>query len=200
MWLHVCHSPVVVCLSLGMLRHFSSESVYCLRAHNRLSVSLAYSPPLVNLSHSPCLFFLCVHLLLFLCLFVSAAALLSVWIPLLHLAAVGMTPHCLCYRILTGRIVSDSSHCLSPCVWLWVCVCVCMCVCVRAFVCVCVLIWHSQRSSPDFSRLLVQPRVSFQLAILVCLQEYLSACLCVCDAFMCPLVDNVSTVSSPLTE
>ncbi len=172
MWLRVCHSSVIVCLSLCVLRHFSSESIYCLSAHNRLSVPLPYFPPLVYLSHSQCLFFVRVHLsaLLFLCLCVSVAV-LSVWNPLstpVREAVVGMTPHCLCYRILTGRILSDSSLCLSACL------------------AVCVPIWHSQRSSPDFSRLFVQSGISFQLVcVFLRLWATIFVCVCLCVMRLC---------------
>ncbi len=155
--------PVMVCLSLCALWHFSSESIYCLCAHNKLLSLSLISPQRVYLSHSVSSF--SVFTFLFLCFSICPSLLLLLLllyslreIPCLYLAVVGMTPHSLCYRIWTARLLSDSSHCLSACVWLCVCVCVC----------VCVLIWHSQRSLPDFSSLLIQPDFSFQLATLVC--------------------------------
>lgn len=77
-------------------------------------------------------------------------------------AAVGMTPHCLCYRILTERIQSDSSHCVSVCL------------------AVCVLIWHSRRSSPDFSRPFIQPCLSFHLVCLWLWARIFCVYVCVC--------------------
>lgn len=76
-------------------------------------------PPLVYLSLTLCVSSFTVFTFLLLCVFVSAAV-FALFTPVRE-AVVRVTPHCLCYRIFTGRKLSDSAHCVSARVWLCVC-------------------------------------------------------------------------------